>query len=89
MKTKTTTIRLSQGLLKEIDERCEKNGTCRNDFIKNAIDNQLELESGMEEESESTKPKEKPRYKLIMYADGSKPQVNKVSYDGGKTWVNI
>lgn len=59
MATKTTTIRLPKELLKEIDERCEKNGTCRNDFIKNAIDNQLELESEMEKESESTKPKEK------------------------------
>ena len=89
MATKATTVRLSKELLKEIDERCQKDGICRNDFIKTAIDNQLELEDEMKEESDSSTPKEKPRYKVIIDADMPKAQVTKVSYDNGKTWIDV
>jgi len=48
--TKTTSIRLDEELLEEIDERCVKNECNRNDWIKLAIENQLEMEASDEEE---------------------------------------
>jgi len=44
MTTKTTTVRLPKDMLEQIDEKCQEDGCNRNDWIKNALDNQLELE---------------------------------------------
>jgi len=44
-KVKPTSIRFDQETLSEIDQRCEDLRCSRNDFIKNAVDNQLELEA--------------------------------------------
>ena len=41
MTTKTASIRLEKSKFKEIDEKCGLSGCNRNDFIKNAIENQL------------------------------------------------
>jgi len=55
MATKTTTVRLPKDMLEQIDERCQEGGCNRNDWIKNALDNQLELELD-EGESQDQEP---------------------------------
>ena len=42
MTTKTTSIRIPEETLEEIDEKCQKDGISRNDFIKSAIEAALE-----------------------------------------------
>ena len=44
MSSRTVSIRLSSELIQRIDERCNTDGCCRNDFVKNAINNALESE---------------------------------------------
>ncbi len=63
MTTKTTSIRLGKDLLKEIEERCKENECNRNDWIKNAIENQLEMEANADdEESEKSHADKKPYF---------------------------
>jgi len=69
MKTKTASVRLPKEMFEEIDSICEKNGTCRNDFIKNAIDNQLELEANVEDESDDQEPKPVPKVIIDLNAE--------------------
>ena len=38
MSTKTASVRLDQTLYDKIDEYCVRDGCCRNDFIKSAIE---------------------------------------------------
>ena len=45
MTTRTKSFRLEESLINEIDEVCGKQGCNRNDWVKNALENQLELES--------------------------------------------
>ncbi len=45
IKIKPTSIRFDQETLSEIDQRCEDLRCSRNDYIKNAVDNMLELEA--------------------------------------------
>lgn len=73
MTTKTKSFRLEESLINEIDEMCEKQSCNRNDWVKNALKNQLEMESTTENEKE-------PR---------AKGTITKVSYDDGKTWHDI
>jgi len=73
MTTKTKSFRLEESLINEIDNVCEKQSCIRNDWVKNALENQLELESTTENE-------EKPR---------SKGTITKISYDDGRTWEDV
>ena len=73
MTTRTKSFRLEESLINEIDQVCEKQGCNRNDWVKNALENQLELESTTENEDKS----------LV------KGTITKVSYDDGKTWVDV
>ncbi|MFY9301191.1 MAG: hypothetical protein WAO91_08390 [Candidatus Nitrosotenuis sp.] len=41
MPTKTASVRLEKTLYDRIDEYCVREGCCRNDFIKNAIESAL------------------------------------------------
>ncbi len=72
MTTRTKSFRLEESLINEIDKVCEKQGCNRNDWVKNALENQLELES-IENEDKSR----------------VKGTITKVSYDDGKTWVDV
>ena len=71
--TVTKSFRLEESLINEIDQVCGKQGCNRNDWVKNALENQLELESTTENE-------ERPP---------SKGTITKVSYDDGKTWEDV
>jgi len=42
--SRTISIRLSSEIIQRIDERCNTDGCCRNDFVKNAINDALEPE---------------------------------------------
>lgn len=44
MSSRTVSIRLSSELIQRIDERCNTDGCCRNDFVKNAINESLKPE---------------------------------------------
>jgi len=61
--SRTISIRLSSELIQRIDEKCVTDGCCRNDFVKNAINDALESVSEL--------------------------KVTKVSYDDGKTWIDV
>lgn len=67
-KTKPTSVRLSNELLKELDQRCEKVGCSRNDFIKNSVEfvitQQSDFDFGDKEESEEEP--EKPQVKVTL-----------------------
>ena len=73
MTTRTKSFRLEESLINEIDQLCVKQNCNRNDWVKNALENQLELESASENEAKS----------LV------KGTVTKISYDDGKTWVDV
>jgi len=73
MTTRTISFRLEESLINEIDKVCEKQSCNRNDWVKNALENQLELESTTENEDKSI----------------PKARITKVSYDDGKTWEDI
>ena len=80
MNTRTTTIRVPTDTLAEIDGLCKKTGNCRNSWINAAIDFVIEHDSEYDfgDEEESEEPEEVPRAK-----------VTKVSYDDGKTWIDV
>ena len=73
MTTKTKSFRLEESLINEIDNVCEKQNCNRNDWVKNALENQLELES-------STENDERTR---------TKGTITKISYDGRRTWEDV
>jgi len=64
--TRTVSIRLSSELIQRIDEKCVTDGCCRNDFVKNAINEALKSEKSIP----------------VM-------KVKRVSYDDGKTWIDV
>jgi len=64
--SRTVSIRLSSELIERIDEKCVTDGCCRNDFVKNAINEALKSEESIPE-----------------------MKVKRVSYDDGKTWINL
>jgi len=51
--TKNTTIRLDKEMIEEVDDLCKEQKCTRNDYIKNAIENKLELDSTIENEENS------------------------------------
>ena len=66
MSSRTVSIRLSSEMIQDIDEKCNTDGCCRNDFVKKAIETALEYKKSVAE-----------------------LQNMRVSYDDGKTWVNL
>jgi len=62
-KTKPTSVRFDNDLLEELDQRCEKIGCSRNDFIKNSVEfiitNQSDFDFGGDEEESEEEPQVK------------------------------
>jgi len=73
MTTKTTSIRLDREILNQIDDRCSDLACSRNDFIKTAIDNLLEVEDIDETKKEPKKiivrtiPEEEQKSKVFTH----------------------
>jgi len=65
--SRTVSIRLSSELIQRIDEKCVTDGCCRNDFVKDAINEALKSQ------------------KVRV----SEMKIKKVSYDDGKTWIDV
>lgn len=55
MTTRTISFRLEESLINEIDKVCGKQGCNRNDWVKNTLENQLELESTENEDKSLVK----------------------------------
>jgi len=57
-KTKPTSVRFDNDLLEELDQRCDKLGCSRNDFIKNSVEftiyNSSNFDFGNEDDEEET-----------------------------------
>ena len=47
MSSRTVSIRLSSELIEQIDEKCVTDECCRNDFVKNAINEALKSEKSI------------------------------------------
>ena len=70
-KTKPTSVRLDDNLLKDVDQRCSKVGCSRNDFIKNSVEFAIYQSSdfdfgGDEELDEPEKEREKPLVRVNL-----------------------
>ena len=61
MSSRTVSIRLSSELIQRIDERCNTDRCCRNDFVKNAINEALKTEKN---------PIPVMKVKRVSYDDG-------------------
>ena len=61
MSSRTISIRLSSELIQRIDEKCVTDGCCRNDFVKNAINEALKSEN---------KPVSEVKVTAVSYDDG-------------------
>ena len=48
MSSRTVSIRLSSEMIQEIDEKCNTDGCCRNDFVKKAIETALKSVAELE-----------------------------------------
>jgi len=76
-RVKPTSVRLDNELLEELDQRCEKLGCSRNDFINGSIEllvrDSTNFDFGDEEMNE-TKVPEKPQVKItLVEKDEPKP----------------
>ena len=70
-KAKPTSVRFDNDLLEELDQRCEKVGCSRNDFIKNSVEFAITQQSDFdfgEEEEESEEPLATSEGKIIGIA---------------------
>lgn len=88
-KKKATSVKFDNELAEQIKQRCQKVGCSQSDFIKNAVKTVIEGESnfnfGDGEENRNYLTTEndleqKSRVEAI---------VKKISYDDGKTWIDI
>ena len=61
MSSRTVSIRLSSELIQRIDQRCNTDGCCRNDFVKKAINDAL---------GSQNKPIPELKVTKISYDDG-------------------
>lgn len=77
-------------------EICNEEGKTVSEWLRDLIQDcchtlkeEKETESKLDKGLESTKLDEKPRYKVIFDDNIPKGQVTKVSYDKGKTWIDV
>ena len=72
IKTKPTSVRFDNDLLEELDQRCEKVGCSRNDFIKNSVEFAITQTSDFDfgDDEEVNETKEEPK---IIVEDEPKP----------------
>ena len=95
--SKTVSARITKETHDKLTETCNKIGCTVNDYLNGAIElaltgsTQQSLGDGMDGECAIPEPKIEPKYRVIIDENQprSKAQVTKVSYDDGKTWVNV
>ena len=63
-RVKPTSVRLDKDMLEEVDQRCDKVGCSRNDFIKNSVEFAItqtsDFDFGDDEEMDETKEEPEP-----------------------------
>lgn len=73
-KTKPTSIRFDSDLLEELDQRCEKVGCSRNDFIKNSVEFIINDSSDFDFGGDEEESEEEPQVKVtLIEKEESKP----------------
>jgi len=78
---KPTSIRLNSELQNDLEEKCSELGCSKNDLIVSSLEYYLyEVEDAKEESKSHTETEDKPIVKGT---------VTKISYDDGKTWVDV
>jgi len=94
--SKTVSARITKEIHDELIEMCNKVGCTVNDYLNGAIElaltgsTQQDLGDGMDREDSVPESKSEPKYKVIIdESQPAKAQVTKVSYDDGKTWINV
>jgi len=65
-KAKPTSVRLDNDLLEELDQRCEKVGCSRNDFIKNSVEFAITQQSDFDFGEEEEESEEEPQVKVTL-----------------------
>ena len=65
-KTKPTSVRFDNDLLEELDQRCEKIGCSRNDFIKNSVEFDITQQSDFDFGEEEEESEEEPQVKVSL-----------------------
>ena len=65
-KTKPTSVRFDNELLKELDQRCSKVGCTRNDFIKNSVEFAITQQSDFDFGDEEEESEEEPQGKITL-----------------------
>ena len=80
-KTKPTSIRFDDELLEELDQRCEKVGCSRNDFIKNSVEFAITLQSDFDFGEEEEESEEGSRIIVENVPDDPIPMAHGKIYD--------
>jgi len=95
--SKTVSARITKEAHEKLTETCNKIGCTVNDYLNGAIElaltgsTQQDLGDGIDGEDAVPEPKIEPKYRVIIDENQPPPkaQVTKVSYDDGKTWINV
>jgi len=75
-KTKPTSVRFDSDLLEELDQRCEKVGCSRNDFIKNSVEFIINDSSDFDFGGDEEESEEEPKVKVtLVEKEEPKPSV--------------
>ena len=84
--SRTVSARIPNELHEELRERCKKVGCSINDYLKACIEYLLSGYSEFDfgDEEEETEERTEKQSKEIPAAN-----VTKISYDGGKTWIDL
>ncbi len=80
-KTKPTSVRFDNDLLEELDQRCEKIGCSRNDFIKNSVEFAITQQSDFDFGEEEEESEEEPRIIVEHVPDDPIPMAHGKIYD--------
>ena len=85
--SRTVSARIPTELHEELRERCNRIGESINDFIKASIEFALWGSSNFDFGDEEDDGKEESKTEVKHEIPAVKP--TKVSYDGGKTWIDL
>jgi len=80
-KAKPTSVRLDNDLLEELDQRCEKVGCSRNDFIKNSVEFAITQQSDFDFGEEEEESEEESRIIVENVPDDPIPMAHGKIYD--------
>ena len=94
--SKTVSARITKETHDKLTETCNKVGCTVNDYLNGAIElaltgtTQIDLGDGMDS-VEDSEPESEAKIKEIISENKEIPKakVTRISYDDGKTWINL